>query len=262
MALFKNFAIGVDTYGDAHKLIVKHNLWGYVFVPGIINLILFGLVFLLGYYTGNIAVHWAFDLLGISGEPTGFFKFMVASLHFIIKILVYFVLFILYISTYKYVVLMIMSPLLAVLSEKTDELTTHVKYKFSFLQLLKDIRRGWTIVLRNMVIEFGFVIIFFFISFIPFVGLICPVILFIISMYYYGFSMIDYSNERYKLSISSSVKFVRNNKGFAIANGLIFYLILMIPLLGLLVAPSYAVVAATIGVQKVKQKELNSLIKK
>jgi hypothetical protein len=36
----------------------------------------------------------------------------------------------------------------------------------------------------------------------------------------------------------------------------------MIPLLGLLVAPSYAVVAATIGVEKAKQKEMNKLIKK
>lgn len=78
----------------------------------------------------------------------------------------------------------------------------------------------------------------------------------IISMYYFGFFMIDYTGERYRLSIKQSVKFMRNNKGFAIANGLIFYLILMIPLLGLLVAPSYAVVAATIGVEKVKEKEI------
>lgn len=262
MALFKNFAIGVDTYGDAHKLIVKHNLWGYVFIPGIINLILFVLIFLVGYYTGNYAVQWVFDLLGISGEATGFFKFLVASLHFIVKILVYFLLFMLYISNYKYIVLMIMSPLLAVLSEKTDELITDKKYKLSFVQLLKDIKRGWTIVLRNMLIEFGFIIIFFFLGFIPLVGLICPIITFIISMYFFGFSMIDYTNERYRLAISQSVKFVQNNKGFAIANGLIFYLILMIPLLGLLIAPSYAVIAATIGVQQVKQKEMNSLTKK
>lgn len=256
MPIFKNFAIGVDTYGDAHRLIVKHNLWGYVFMPGIINLILFIIVFLLGYYTGNYMVRWVFDLLGVSGEATGFFKFLVVSLHFIVKILVYFLFFIIYISTYKYIVLMIMSPLLAVLSEKTDELITGNKYKFNLKQLFSDIRRGWTIVLRNLFIEFGFVIIFFFLGFIPIVGLICPVIIFIISMYFYGFSMIDYTNERYRLSIKQSVQYVQKNKGFAIANGFIFYLILMIPLLGLLIAPSYAVVAATIGVEKVKQKAM------
>jgi CysZ protein len=256
MALFKNFAIGIDTYCDAHRLIVKHNLWAYVFVTGIINLLLFAFVFFLGYITGNYIVHRVFDLLGISGEATGFFSFLIGSLHFIVKMLVYFLFFILYISTYKYLVIALISPLMAVLSKKTDELTTGRTFTNSFPQFVKDLGRGFALVLRNVLCEFGFMIVFFFIGFIPIIGLISPIIMLIISMYYFGFFMIDYTGERYRLSIKQSVKFMRNNKGFAIANGLIFYLILMIPLLGLLVAPSYAVVAATIGVEKVKEKEI------
>ena len=84
-----------------------------------------------------------------------------------------------------------------------------------------------------------------------------PCILFVISMYYYGFSMIDYSNERMNLSVCESVQFVSTNKGFAIANGLIFYVLLMIPFVGLLIAPSYSVIAATIGVRKISRNENN-----
>ena len=148
---------------------------------------------------------------------------------------------------------MIISPALAILSEKTDELITNQKYPFSFKQLLKDIIRGCKIVLRNMIIEFLFIIAGFILSFIPIIGYICPVILFLISMYFYGFSMIDYSNERERLNVKQSVKFIRKNKGFAIANGLIFYCLMLIPLVGILIAPSYSVIAATIGTQKIKQ---------
>ena len=259
MALFKNFEMGINTYGDAHKLIIKHNLWAYVFFPGVINLMLFILVFVLGYYTGRLVTDNVFYWLGISKDAEGIFKFLAIFLHFFLRIFVYLLLFVIYLSSYKYIVLMIMSPFLAVLSEKTDTLITGKKYNFIFKQFLKDIFRGVCIVLRNLLIELGFLIILFFLGFIPVIGFVCPLIAFVISMYYYGFSMIDYSNERYKLSVSKSVKFVRKNKGFAIANGMIFYLLLMIPILGMLVAPSYSVVAATIGVEKIKQNELQSI---
>jgi CysZ protein len=58
--------------------------------------------------------------------------------------------------------------------------------------------------------------------------------------------MIDYTNERYKLSVSESISFIRKNKGLAIGNGFIFALIFAIPVAGMLVAPIVAVIAATI----------------
>jgi CysZ protein len=261
MTLFKNFALGIDTYGDAHRLILKHNLWKYVFFPGVINLILFILVCILGYYTKDIAVKYIFNFLGLTGEHQGFIKILLGILHFVLNLFIYFLVFIIYFSTYKYIVLMIMPPILAVLSEKTEELVSGKKYKFNFHQLIKDIFRGLVIAFRNLFIELGFIIILFILGFIPVVGFICPLIVFVISMYYYGFSMIDYSNERSRLTISESVTFVRKNNGFAIANGFIFYVLLMIPLLGLLIAPSYAVVAATIGVEKIKLKDVQGIKK-
>lgn len=253
MAFFKDFGEGVATYRDAHRLIVKHRLWFYVFTPGIINLALIILIISLAYFTGNILRNWLFEILGLNQQFEGFVRYLIYMLHYFVKFAVYFLYFMAYNYTYKYIVLMIMSPLLALLSEKTEELLTGIKNKFSFMQLLKDIRRGIIIVIRNLFIELGFSIVLFFLSYIPILGYICPFITFHISMYFYGFSMIDYTNERHKLSIGESVSFVRNHKGFAVANGMFFYLILMIPLVGLLVAPSYAVVAATIGVHKLKQ---------
>jgi CysZ protein len=75
----------------------------------------------------------------------------------------------------------------------------------------------------------------------------------LIECYYLGFSMLDYSCERNKLSTAESIAFIGRHKGLAIGNGIVFYLMHLIVVVGWLLAPSYAVVAATISFYKSKQ---------
>jgi len=251
MALFTNFSLGFNTFGDAHKLIVKHRLWGYVLLPGVINIILFGIIFTLAWFYSSSVSDWLFDLLGLNNKPEGFLKYLFIFIRFILNFLFQFLIILLYFATYKYIVLMIMSPILALLSEKTEKLITGKEFPFRFKQLVKDIIRGNLLVIRNITIELLATLLLFFIGYIPIIGYLAPIVLLMISFYFFGFSMIDYSSERHKLSIRESVKYVRANKGFAIANGCVFYLLLLIPVLGLLIAPAYSIIAATIGVDKI-----------
>jgi CysZ protein len=75
----------------------------------------------------------------------------------------------------------------------------------------------------------------------------------LVEFYYYGFSMLDYSFERKKITASESIYFTGGHKGLAIGNGLMFYLIQVIPVLGWILAPAYAVVAATLSLHEVKE---------
>ncbi|HEX4849549.1 MAG TPA: EI24 domain-containing protein, partial [Puia sp.] len=84
-------------------------------------------------------------------------------------------------------------------------------------------------------------------SFIPLAGWITPLISALVECYYYGFSMLDYSCQRHKLSPSESIAFIGQRRGYALGNGLVFYLMHFIPFFGWVLAPSYAVVAATIS---------------
>jgi len=118
-----------------------------------------------------------------------------------------------------YIVIIIMAPVLSYLSEKTEKILTGNKYNANFLQIIKDILRGVFIALRNLFIYLLFVVLMFFISFIPVIGLFSPFVLFIISSYFYGFSFIDYINERQKLTIKKSVANIRQNKGIALGIG-------------------------------------------
>jgi CysZ protein len=89
-------------------------------------------------------------------------------------------------------------------------------------------------------------------SFLPVVGWITPIIALLTECFYYGSSMMDYSLERHKLSYSQSVEYISRHKGIAIGNGLMFYLMHGFIVIGWVLAPAYAVVAATLSLHKVK----------
>ena len=91
-------------------------------------------------------------------------------------------------------------------------------------------------------------------SLIPILGWLTPVLAILIECYY-GFSMLDYSMERHKKSPAESIYYVSSHKGLAIGNGLVFYLLHFLPIIGWVLAPAYAVVAATLSMYPLKQTE-------
>ncbi len=119
---------------------------------------------------------------------------------------------------------------------------------FNLSQLFEDILRGIMIALRNVVRQTGYLSLLILLSFIPFVGWVTPVFVLLIESYYYGFSMLDYSCERHKMKISESIYFISNRRGLAIGNGIMFYLMHLVPILGWIFAPAYAVIAATLSI--------------
>jgi CysZ protein len=163
-----------------------------------------------------------------------------------------------YFSLFKYLWLIIGSPVFAYLSEKTEALLAGKEYPFNFKQLLKDIVRGIRLALRNSLWQTVYTVSILLLSLIPVVGWVTPVISLFVECYFYGFSMLDYSCERHKLSPSQSITFIGNHKGLAIGNGLVFYLMHCVPILGWVLAPAYAVVAATISLYHQEKEVLGS----
>jgi len=68
--------------------------------------------------------------------------------------------------------------------------------------------------------------------------------------------MLDYNCERRKMNASESVYYIGNHRGLAIGNGLVFYLIHLVPIIGWVFAPAYAVIAATLSMHEIKAPAL------
>ncbi len=247
--MLKEIIIAIQSYGDAHRFIVKHRLWQWILIPGLIYAILF--------FSG-IAVFWKSSdfviekILGIAGltDAKGILKFLLIFGSVILKI----ILMLLYFSLFKYLFLIVGSPLFAYLSEKTEAIIEGKDFPFSFKQLMHDIARGIKIALRNTLWQTVYTISILILSLIPVIGWFTPFFALLIECYYFGFSMLDYSCERNKLSTSQSIAFIGRHKGLAIGNGIVFYLMHLVIFVGWILAPSYAVVAATLSLLKTKEQ--------
>lgn len=246
MNFIEDFTEGVNSFKQAHTFIWKNGLWYYLILPGIINLIIFATTFMVMWTWADSLSESIVNFIDSRVFALSIVEWLknVALLFFSLLLKVLFV--VAYMAIYKYVVLIIMSPVLALLSERTEEILTGKISAFNILHFLKDLLRGILISLRNLAIELILYLILLIISFIPIVNIPVPVIMFCISSYYTGFGMMDYYNERKRMTMRQSVLLLRYHKWKAVANGAGFYAILAIPIVGWLIAPAYAIVAATL----------------
>jgi CysZ protein len=174
-----------------------------------------------------------------------------------IKILIWYVL-----GRYmKYIIQILLSPLLAWLSERTEEITSGRTFPFNAAQFAKDVIRGIGITLRNMFLEtllLGVGLLFSF--FIPVLAPVITVFLFGINCYFMGFNFFDYVAERHKLSIAEGVKFMRSNRNTLLGFGLAYNLTSVVPLLDWLVAPISGAVGASLAGTAMMEKSGNSIV--
>ena len=249
----QGFKLGLKSYSEAFSFIFKNRLSGYFLFPLLLNIALFTI----GFY--SIAT-WGDQLVGQLNEWMGIdswefwgTSFVTGSIKWFVWLVLRLLFFLIYAYLGGYIIIILMSPVFALLSEKTENILTGTYTPFNVRQFLKDIRRGVLLAIRNLTIELLLTLALFILSFIPVVGYFTAIVLFLVSAYFYGFSFIDYTLERQRLNIHSSVRFIRSNKGLAIGNGFVFCLVLMIPFIGVSIAgfiSIISVVAATISTNK------------
>ncbi|TAJ15748.1 hypothetical protein DMA11_00680 [Marinilabiliaceae bacterium JC017] len=245
---------GLKSYSNALSFIFTQRLYWFFIFPVLFNIILFAA----GYHTTASLSEEAINSLN---EWIGMAEWSFWGASFIADLtkgLIWFTLrlsfFLLYAYIGGYLILIILSPVFAYLSEITEKKLTGQNIPFNFIQFIKDIGRGITLALRNLTIELLLTFLLFVASFIPVAGYFTTPVLLMISSYFYGFSFMDYSMERKQMKVHESINFVRTHRGMAIGNGIVFSLTLMIPYIGITLAgflSIISVVAATLAIQQI-----------
>jgi len=126
--------------------------------------------------------------------------------------------------------LLILSPLFSLVSEEVGKRLTGQTYRFSPIQLGKDIVRGVRISLRNMFYQYLFIgllsIALYFLPEMRILQVSGQILIALITAYFYGFSILDYAMENYRMPYRQSVDFVRKHNGLAIGLGLVYYVMI------------------------------------
>lgn len=245
--MLEEIIIAIRAYHKAHQFIIVHKLWKWIFLPGLIYAILFAFGIYFFWHSSAHVVDYLFSKTGLKiwlqKEQTSWLRFIFIFGQLILQIL----LMLLYFSWFKYLFLIFGAPAFAWLSEKTTSIRNHDFNPINYRKIFKDILRGVQIALRNALWQTVYLISIILLSLIPILGWAMPILAIIVECFYFGFSMMDYTNARKGLSGSQSIDFINRHKGLEIGNGMVFYLIHLLPVLGWIFAPGYAVIAATLS---------------
>jgi CysZ protein len=259
-----NFKLSIRAYKKSWNFVIEQKLWWYFFIP----IILFVGIYYLGFTFQNL------ENTTTANPNDGFFE----TTWITFKKVVFGLMALFIFNFMRYIIIILMSPLLSIVSEKVEQVLTGNIYKFNLDQLIKDVKRSINLSIRNMIWELGIILIIYISSYILLLSLglteylnyvTFPLTMFV-GFYYYGFGFMDYINERRRLNIEESVIFVRKNKGFAVGLGLVFTVVfhysnylfsligndvsglmffMIVALIAIITAtiPIYTMVAATIG---------------
>jgi CysZ protein len=212
---FKNFFLGIQAYGQAINFIRNNKMQWYIVFPAILMIA----VYKLGELIQQHQVEAEADNMN---ELIWFLVYMLIEISIALMLM----------NFAKYLVVIVLSPLIAHLSAKTENILTGNTYPFDLNQFIHDVRRGLRISFRNLAWQYLIFMIVFLLSMLIFGDakhFIAKCAIFMIGAFYYGFSYLDYVYERLKMNLHDSVLFMRQNRGLAISIGAVYSILIFMP---------------------------------
>ena len=234
--MVQNIFKGINAYASALGLISTLGLWKYFAVPVLISFITASLIGLSAWsWSDNIAN--TIDLLWLWEWGADWF-------HGFAEILGGILIIVLGLIVYKHVVMALSAPFMSPVSTAIEHHFLGDKHIHRNTSNTSQLWRGIRINVRNLAMEIFITIPLLILSLVPVLNIITTVLLFLVQAYYAGFGNMDYTLERH-YGYKESVGFVKRHKGVAIGNGIIFTIMLFIPVIGVLMVLPLSVTAAT-----------------
>lgn len=237
--MFKNIFKGLQAYSRALNLLSRLKLWKYFVIPIAISILVAIAIFAAAYGLSDnigsfISRVWIWEWGKETFETIG--TFIGGLIIIVIGIILY-----------KHIIMALAAPFMSPVSERIEAhllgKTAVKKSEASFQALLW---RGIRINTRNLFKELLLTLPLLLLKFIPIVNIFSTLLLFLLQAYYAGFGNMDYTLERHYL-YKDSVRFVQKNRGIAIGNGIVFLLLLLIPVVGVILVLPLSVTASTIS---------------
>ena len=183
--MLKEIVIAIQSYFRAHQFINKYRLWKWIIIPGILYTVLFGVGMYFFWSSSDSVISYISHRFGIDRWLHRMDSHILSFLFVMGEIMIRIIMVLFYFSLFKYLFLIIGSPLFAYLSEKTESIIQGKEFPFSFKQLMKDTWRGIRLALRNTLWQTVYSISLLLLSFFPVIGWITPLITLFVECYYY-----------------------------------------------------------------------------
>ncbi len=257
-SVLKQISIGISSHFSALGIVFSKNFRWTLLVPIILSITIFASLYELMDWIGDFAIIWVKEQTNFGSSDFFLHEYFGDLFSGIIWLSFKIMFFFIFAWFGGQIVLILMSPVLAYLSEKTESLLNKIEHSTNAKQFVADTLRGIGIAVKNLFFQITLSIGLLLFSFIPIIGAIAPVFLFLSACYFAGFSYLDYYNECQRLTIGQSLAFIRSHKWLAITVGALFVITSAIPVIGIYIASFVALfssVAGTIAMHKINSKK-------
>ncbi|MGJ8762157.1 MAG: EI24 domain-containing protein [Polaribacter sp.] len=236
--MIKNILSGISAYAGSFGLISQLKLWKYFIIPIVISVVTATIIGFTAYgLSDNIGAFLAKIWIWDWGKET--FTTITSVIGGLFVLVIGFLL-------YKHIVMALSAPFMSPVSEKIEiHINGNLKHNHRKTSFQEQLIRGIRISLRNIGKELLLTIPLLLLSFIPIIGIFFTALLFLLQAYYVGFGNMDYTLERH-FNYKNSINFVGKKRGFAIGNGIVFMMCMLIPVIGLIIVLPLSVTAASV----------------
>ena len=249
--MIKNIFKGLSAYSQSFSLISKLKLWKYFLIPMTISFLIAVAVFASIYKLADnigrwIASLWPWEtgLETVTAISTFVGGLSILVLGFIL---------------YKHIVMALSSPFMSPVSEKMERHLFpefHEDIEQRKTSNTQQLMRGLRINVRNLMYELLITLPLLILSLVPVVNFVTTPLIFLVQSYYAGFGNMDYTLERH-FNYRDSVRFVKNSRGYAIGNGIVFMGMALIPVIGvIIVLPISATAASKTTLQLLRERKM------
>ncbi|MEM7143796.1 MAG: EI24 domain-containing protein [Verrucomicrobiota bacterium] len=161
-----------------------------------------------------------------------------------------------FVFLHKRIVLIVLAPFLARLSELTvrglegDHFNIKLDFKTAF-------KRGLYINTRSIFLELSATLSLLAIGFLfPPVAIFTATLVFLIESRFVGFGLVDFPLEYKGFSVQESITYAKSHRALATGLGAGYFLLLAIPIVGWMIAPTFGTVAGTLrAMEDLKESE-------
>ncbi len=167
----------------------------------------------------------------------------------------WFTLLLFYFALFKYLFLIFFAPLFAYLHLRIVAIQQAIPFEFNQKEYFKLVLRSVRVNLNNMLWQTVYLIPIVLVCTLPVLGWFTPLFSILMESYFLGFAMMDFGLATEKQNKSLASTYLSNHKGLPIGNGIVFYLLHLLPIIGWITAPFYALVAAHLNTQEIKDTE-------
>ena len=240
--MISNLIDGLKAYLEAYRVISRLKLWRFFMIPMLISVVVFLSVVL-------VSISFS-EVIGLYISSFWSWDFGKETINTVSMILGGIILISTGLILFKHLVMILSAPFMGPISKKIEDDFIGVTSQVQVSSQLTLMFRSVKISSRNLFRELLFSIPILLLGLIPFIGFFSLIFLFLMQAYFAGFGNMDYTLERH-FSYQKSIQFVKENKGIAIGNGLVFILFLLIPFVGIIFIIPFSVTSATIATVKI-----------